>query len=130
MPPVCQFARSPATDTWNAPSTQQSRCPPRIIANESAWWKYDAPGSAVTGCLPALMRSGSSAPASGAGPMPSSPFSVCRMISRSRGRWLATSVGRPMPRFTYAPFADVARDARGHLFAGEAVSSLPFRSGA
>ncbi|CFP61506.1 Uncharacterised protein [Bordetella pertussis] len=36
----------------------------------------------------------------GAGPMPSMPFSVCRMTSRSAGRWLATSVGRPMPRLT------------------------------
>ena len=98
--PVCQLARSPSTETWNAPSTQKSRWPPRIIANESAWWKYAPPGSSVTGCLPALMRSESSCPGAGAGPMPSRPFSLCRMISRSFGRWLATSVGRPMPRFT------------------------------
>src|SRR6185295_11084634 len=38
------------------------------------------------------------------GPMPSKPFSVWRMISRSTGRQLATIVGRPMPRLTYAPF--------------------------
>ncbi|CFW34857.1 Uncharacterised protein [Bordetella pertussis] len=34
-----------------------SRWPPRIMANESAWWKNEQPGSSVTGCLPALMRS-------------------------------------------------------------------------
>jgi hypothetical protein len=38
-PPACQLARSPAADTWNAPMMQTSRWPPRIIANESAWWK-------------------------------------------------------------------------------------------
>ena len=31
--------------------------PPRIIPKLSAWWKYAPPGSKVTGCLPALMRS-------------------------------------------------------------------------
>ena len=80
--------------------------------SESAWWKYEAPGSSVTGSLPALMRSGSIAsPAAGAGPMPSMPFSVCRMISRSAGRWSATRVGRPMPRFTYEPSGCRARRA-------------------
>src|SRR3954447_22220073 len=29
--------------------TFTSRCPPRIIANESAWWKYAAPGGSMTG---------------------------------------------------------------------------------
>ena len=55
--PVCQFARSPLADTWNAPSTQMSMWPPRIIAKLSPWWKNAPPGSSVTGCLPALMRS-------------------------------------------------------------------------
>src|SRR2546430_17691329 len=36
-PPVCQLARSPATDTWNAPRVQKSRCRPRIMPKESAW---------------------------------------------------------------------------------------------
>ena len=37
--PVCQLARSPRSETWKAPRTQTSRCPPRIMAKESAWWK-------------------------------------------------------------------------------------------
>lgn len=34
--PVCQLARSPVLETWNAPRTQTSRWPPRIMAKESA----------------------------------------------------------------------------------------------
>ena len=41
--PVDQFARSPAAETCRAPRTHTSRCPPRIIAKLSAWWKYAAP---------------------------------------------------------------------------------------
>ena len=40
-------------------------CPPRIIANEVAESKNDAPGSTVTVSLPALIRSGSSSPSYG-----------------------------------------------------------------
>ena len=42
--------------------------PPRIIANDSADEKNAEPGSSVTVCLPALMRSGSSSPSYGNGP--------------------------------------------------------------
>src|SRR3712207_6662985 len=35
--------------------------------------------------------------------MPRMPFSLCRNTSVPGGRWLATSVGMPMPRLTYAP---------------------------
>src|SRR5690554_4875826 len=35
--------------------------------------------------------------------MPITPFSLCRITSRSAGRWLATLVGKPMPRLTIAP---------------------------
>src|SRR4051812_16448915 len=35
--------------------------------------------------------------------MPITPFSLWRTTSRPAGRWLATSVGRPMPRLTTAP---------------------------
>src|SRR5258707_728880 len=45
--PVCQLARSPATETWKAPRTAKSRCRPRIMANESAWWKYAPPVGTV-----------------------------------------------------------------------------------
>src|SRR5581483_5064830 len=49
------------------------------------------------------MRSKSSSPCGGAGPMPSTPFSLCRKTSRSLGRWFATLVGSPMPKLTYSP---------------------------
>ena len=84
--PVLQLARSPLPETWKAPSTQTSRWPPRIIANESAWWKYDAPASSVTGILPALRRSSSISSPVASGPIPSMPFSVCRTIPESAGR--------------------------------------------
>lgn len=63
------------------------------MANESAWWKYEAPGSSVTGNLPALIRSGSIASPVAAGPMPSMPFSVWKMTPDSGGRWSPTVVG-------------------------------------
>jgi len=55
--------------------------PPRIIPNEVAESKNEAPVTAVTVSFPALIRSGSSSPSSGQGPMPSSPFSECRRMS-------------------------------------------------
>ncbi len=51
--------------------------PPRIMANESALEKKLVVGNWVTVCLPALMRSGSSSPSNGNGPIPSMPFSLC-----------------------------------------------------
>jgi hypothetical protein len=53
-----------------APSTVTSQWPPRIIAKEVSALKKEAPGNAVTVCLPALIRSQSSAPRSGKGPAP------------------------------------------------------------
>src|SRR5882757_5859652 len=35
--------------------------------------------------------------------MPMMPFSLWRITSRPAGRWLAISVGRPMPRLTTLP---------------------------
>src|SRR5690606_9539409 len=58
---------------------------------------------AVTVCLPALIRSASSSSSVGNGPIPSSPFSDCSHTSTPSGMWLATRVGRPMPRLTYMP---------------------------
>src|SRR5262245_40327037 len=49
------------------------------------------------------MRSGSSWPSNGNGPMPSIPFSDCRTMCVPAGMKLATSVGMPMPRLTYIP---------------------------
>ena len=56
--------------------------PPRIMANESALEKKLVVGNWVTVCLPALMRSGSSSPSNGNGPIPSMPFSLwsCTLI--------------------------------------------------
>ena len=75
-------------------------CPPRIIAKLSAEEKYDEPGNCVIVCLPALIRSASSSPSYGNGPMPSMPFSDCRMTFMPAGMKFATNVGIPMPRFT------------------------------
>src|SRR3982751_3673045 len=125
--PVCQLARSPLAETWNAPSTQTSRWPPRIIAKLSAWWKNEPPGSSVTGCLPALMRSKSSSPSGGAGPMPMTPFSLWRTTSRPAGRWFATIVGKPMPRLTTAP-SGMSRATRAAISARLHFGSLIARS--
>ena len=57
----------------------------------------------VTYCLPALISQGSILSFSGAGPMPSTPFSEWKITSRSSGTWSATAVGMPMPRLTYQP---------------------------
>ena len=47
-----------------------------------------------------VAATGSAAVVPGAGPIPSMPFSLCRKISRSFGRWFPTSDGMPIPRFT------------------------------
>lgn len=73
--------------------------PPRIIAKLSWLPKMLEPGSVVTVCLPALIRSASTWSSVGNGPMPSMPFSLCSQTSLVPV-WLATSVGMPMPRFT------------------------------
>ena len=77
LPGMIQFARSPFCATCIAPSTATSMCPPRIMPNDVAESKNDAPGSTVTVSLPALIRSGSSSPSNGYGPMPRIPFSLC-----------------------------------------------------
>ncbi len=77
LPGIIQLARSPFSDTSIAPRMHMSMWPPRIMANDSAESKKAEPGISVTVCLPALMRSGSSSPSYGNGPMPSRPFSDC-----------------------------------------------------
>ena len=74
--------------------------PPRIIAKESALEKKLVVGSSVTVCLPALIRSASSSPSYGKGPMPSMPFSLCSATVIPSGMKFETSVGMPMPRLT------------------------------
>ena len=83
-----------------APRKARLILPPRIIANESADEKIDDPGSVVTVCLPALIRSGSTSSSVGNPPIPSSPFSDCSQTTMPSGTWLATIVGTPIPRFT------------------------------
>ena len=83
-----------------APRMLRLILPPRIIAKLSWLPKMLLPGSVVTVCLPALMRSASTSSSVGKGPMPSMPFSLCSQTSLVAGTWLATSVGMPMPRFT------------------------------
>ena len=127
---VAQLAMSPLSATWNAPSTQRSRCPPRIIEKLSAWWQKLPPARRVTYCLPALISQGSIWSFGGAGPMPSTPFSEWKITSRSSGTWSATAVGMPMPRLTYQP-SGMSRATRAAiwvrlsgLMSGTAVSGM------
>ena len=53
---------------------RMSYCP-RIMANEVAESKKEAPGTVVMVCFPALIRSASSSPSKGKGPIPKMPFS-------------------------------------------------------
>ena len=59
--------------------------PPRIMPKLSADEKKLEPGSVVTVCLPALMRSASTSFSLGNGPMPSRPFSDCSITVMPSG---------------------------------------------
>ena len=85
LPGTIQFARSPASDTCIAPSTDRLMWPPRIMAKLSADEKYEDDGSSVIVCLPALIRSASASPSYGNGPIPSMPFSLCSVTSTPGG---------------------------------------------
>jgi hypothetical protein len=100
LPGIIQLARSPFSLTCIAPSIARLILPPRIMPKLSALLKMLDPGSVVTVCLPALIMSASTSSSVGNGPMPSRPFSLCSHTSIPLGTWLATSVGKPMPRFT------------------------------
>jgi hypothetical protein len=100
LPGIIQLARSPFSLTCIAPRMDRLILPPRIIAKLSWLPKMLLPGSVVTVCLPALMRSASTSSSVGKGPMPSMPFSLCSQTSIAGSTKLATSVGRPMPRLT------------------------------
>ena len=100
LPGIIQFARSPFSATCSAPRIESWICPPRTIPKDWALSKNDVLGSFVTVCLPALIRSASSSPSNGNGPMPIMPFSLCSWMEMPSGMWLATSVGMPMPRLT------------------------------
>ena len=65
FPGIIQFAMSPAAETCMAPRIAASILPPRIIPNDVAESKNDAPRRSVTVSLPALIRSASSSPSTG-----------------------------------------------------------------
>ena len=85
FPGIIYEAILPFTSTSNAPRTVKSTWPPRIMANDSAESKTDAPVAIVTVCLPALMRSASMSSSVGNCPIPSKPFSDCNITSISSG---------------------------------------------
>ena len=67
FPGIIQLAMSPWRLTCMAPRIAASILPPRIIPNEVAESKNDAPRRTVTVSLPALIRSASSSPVLGVG---------------------------------------------------------------
>ena len=75
FPGIFQFAMSPRSETSMAPKTVSCTLRARIIPKEVALSKKEAPGRLVMVCLPALIRSASSSPSIGKGPMPRMPFS-------------------------------------------------------
>ena len=75
LPGIIQFARSPFSATCSAPRMEMPIWPPRTSAKDAALSKKLVVGSLVTVCLPALMRSASSSPSNGNGPMAIMPFS-------------------------------------------------------
>ncbi|MNQ97962.1 hypothetical protein D3C85_1136340 [compost metagenome] len=77
LPGIFQLAISPFSDTSMAPKMVRSTFCARIIPKLMAESKIDEPGKVVMVCLPALIKSASSSPSNGKGPMPSKPFSDC-----------------------------------------------------
>ncbi|MCY1563313.1 hypothetical protein D9M68_1008630 [compost metagenome] len=85
LPGIIQEAMLPWTSTSKAPSTVRSTWPPRIMAKDSAEEKIDAPLTAVTVCLPALIMSASTSSSVGKAPIPSRPFSDCSITCMPSG---------------------------------------------
>ena len=69
-------ALSPFSDTYMEPKIIRSTCWPRIIPKLKPESKKLAPGKVVMVCFPALIKSASSSPSNGNGPMPKTPFSL------------------------------------------------------
>ena len=76
LPGIFQLAISPFSATSMAPRIVKSTCCPRIIPKLNAESKKLAPGKVVMVCFPALIKSASSSPSKGNGPMPRIPFSL------------------------------------------------------
>ena len=101
-----------------------SICPPRTIAKLAALSKKLVVGSSVTVCLPALIRSASSSPSNGNGPMPSMPFSECNWIDMP-GRNMVRHQGRDADaEVDVEPVLQLARRAGGHLVARPGASAV------
>ena len=81
FPGIFQLAISPFSLTSIAPNTVRSTLPARIIPKLKALSKKEEPGMVVMVCLPALIRSASSSPSKGKGPIPNKPFSLCNTTS-------------------------------------------------
>ena len=117
--PVGEVAARPTPGTRRARRSRDGRRASSRTSRRGG--RYAPPGSSVTGCLPALMRSGSSSPGAGAGPMPSTPFSLCRKISRSLRQVVGDQRRQADAEVHVGAVGDVARDARGHLVAAESL---------
>merc|ERR1719494_1693525 len=89
--------------TCIAPKMVRPTWPPLIMAKLSSLEKKELPGMAVTVCLPALIRSGSTWSGVGKGPRPRIPFSDCRWTVIVGGMKLDASIGIPIPRLAYIP---------------------------
>jgi hypothetical protein len=100
LPGIIQLARSPFSLTCIAPRMLRLILPPRIIAKLSWLPKIEVPGSVVTVCLPALIRSASTSSSVGNGADAQHAVLALQPDLLVAGTKLATSVGMPMPRLT------------------------------
>ena len=75
FPGIFQLAISPFSLTSIAPKIVRSTFPALIIPKLIAESKNADPGTVVIVCLPAFIKSGSSSPSNGNGPIPNKPFS-------------------------------------------------------
>ena len=82
---IIQLARSPFSATSIAPRIAMAILPPRIIPNDVELSKYDVCANSLIVCFPALIKSASMSSSVGNGPIPSMPFSDCRVTSMPSG---------------------------------------------
>ena len=82
-------------------------------------------GSSVTVCLPALIRSASSSPSNGNGPMPSMPFSLCSFTSMPSRDVVRHQRRDADAEVDVEAVLQFARGARGHLIAGPGHCRCP-----
>jgi hypothetical protein len=124
LPGIIQLARSPFSLTCIAPRIDRLILPPRIIAKLSWLPKMLLPGSVVTVCLPALMRSASTSSSVGNGPMPSMPFSLCSQTSMSGRDEVGHQRGQADAEVDVEAVLQFLGGARGHLVVGPGHGQL------